>query len=123
MRPFSAVLLVLGAILSSIPATAHATTELCDIGQETISSFETHSLVVAICQADNMIQYRQITKQDQTRLNVTAREFPIYGKWASGRAFEADDNGITYRLYTGNRHVQISGPGNTVLLSEDAQMP
>lgn len=107
----------------SSPATAHATAELCDIGQETVSSFQTPSLIVAICQVGNDIQYRQLTKQDQARLDITAHEFPIYGKWASGRAFEAADDGTIYRLYTGNCHIQISSPNGAVILSENALLP
>lgn len=76
-------------------------------------------MVVGICQAGGDIQYRQISKQDQTRLDIDAHEFPIYGKWASGKAFEAANDGDTYRLYTGNRHVQISDSDGVVILSED----
>lgn len=118
-RLSSMLLSVLVVTVLTFPASAHATAELCDLGQETVSSFETPSLEVAICQAGNDIRYRQITKQDQTRLDIVAHEFPIYGKWVSGKAFEAANDGTTYRLYTGNCHVQISGSDGAVILSED----
>lgn len=124
MTRLSSILLsALAVTVLTFPATAHATAGLCDVGQETVSSFETRSLVVAICQAENDIQYRQITKQNQTRLDIAAHEFPIYGKWASGKAFEAVNDGTTYRLYTGNCHVQISGSDGAVILSEDGLPP
>ncbi|OHU30476.1 hypothetical protein BKG76_01565 [Mycobacteroides franklinii] len=117
-----APLLVVG-VMCTVPVTAHAAPELCDIGQDTVSSFETPRLAVAICESDNAFQYRQLTKQDQTRLDLPAREFPIYGKWAAGRAFEAQDDGCTYQIFTFNEHVGNFGANCPVPLSEDGLPP
>lgn len=117
-----APLLVVG-VMCIVPVTAHAAPELCDTGQDTVSSFETPRLVVAICQSDNAFQYRQLTKQDQTRLDLPAHEFPIYGKWAAGRAFEAPDDGCTYQIFTFNEHVGNFGANCPVPLSEDGLPP
>lgn len=117
-----ALLLFLG-VMCGVTVTAHAAPELCDTGQNTVSSFETPHLVVAICQLDNDFQYRQLTKQDQTRLDLPAHEFPIYGKWAAGRAFEAQDDGCTYQMFTFNEHVGNFGANCPVPLSEDGLPP
>ncbi|WP_157895824.1 hypothetical protein [Mycobacteroides chelonae] len=117
-----ALLLILG-VMCGVPVAAHAAPELCDTGQGAVSSFETPRLVVAICQLGNDFQYRQLNKQDQVRLDLSAHGFPIYGKWVVGRAFEAQEDGCTYQIFTFSEHVGSLGANCPVLLSEDGLSP